>query len=333
MNKGLVISVLVIFLLLVGCAGPDISNTVKKEKQDTPNIVNESEDSPEEAPVDLSENKFIITTGTKDAKVKAVFEGKIEEFTVDSSDLDIIMFELKERYDVSLSYVRDHTEIGGLSYFEYKQQLEQKTQEKTGEVKPKRIQVELLTSSGKSSVETLFDSGNVDTFTLNSIDKDSINFDLADKYDIPLDDIKRLVKYYNEGEEKPDINELAEKVNAGLQKYLVEKDAGALRSVGCDFFNHVITFQFMLEGDKNAILYSDIVGPYTEKRVIRFKLNSQNLPNLVGSIEGSAATVEFETNILYSCVNEGKGVYWKGEDDRYADQPDVLAIQMVGGSD
>ena len=75
MNKGLVISVLVIFLLLVGCAGPDISNTVKKEKQDTPNIVNESEDSPEEAPVDLSENKFIITTGTKDAKVKAVFEG------------------------------------------------------------------------------------------------------------------------------------------------------------------------------------------------------------------------------------------------------------------
>ncbi|MBS3128002.1 hypothetical protein J4410_02565 [Candidatus Woesearchaeota archaeon] len=322
-----------ILFFVTACAGPDMLQVedTSSEDQKEASIDTEEEQEAEQEELDLTENKFIITPGTTSSVVKAIFEGKVEDFTIENADVDLVLFDLKEKYDVSLSYVREHSVIEGLSYFDYKQKQEQKEEETSGVVQPVRIQVQFIDSQGKANVEALFESGNIDTFSIESVDEDVINFDLADKYEMTRDAVKRLTKYFDENEQKPDINEFAEKLDEGLQEFIVQKDTGTLRSVGCDFFKHIITFEFMLEGDQNATIYGEDIGPYTGKRILRFKLNSQNLPELKCGADGLAT--EFEPNVLYRCTNIERGVYWKGEDERYSDKPDILAIQLVGGYD
>ena len=326
---------ILLMCFLVACAGPDDTVSItasENEHASTSENASAPRESAEEKPLNLSENKFILTLHESSADVKAIFEGKVEEFKLDGSDLDLLLFDLKEKYDLSLNYVREHIEINGKSYFDYTQFKEQESKEKEGAVKPIKIQVEIKTTAGKADAEVLFSSGNVDTFTLDTVDEDAINFDLADKYKIPLSDVKRLIKYYHPGEVKPDINALAEKVDQGVRAKIVEKDSGTLRSVGCDFFNHLLTFDLMISEGGNATLYGEGIGPYAGKRIIRFKLNSQPLEKL--TCQGAnAAALEFEPGVLYTCTQKEKGIYWTGEDDRYSDREDILAVKLVGAYD
>lgn len=328
------LSVIILTILLVACAGPDGTVDVVENNKTTQNAQSKTDSeqvSETKEELDLSENKFIATIGKDSTQVKAVYDQKIKEFVIESIDPDLIVFDLKDKYSASLEYIRQHLTIDGKSYSEYKESKVQGEAEKKGKVKPKTIQVEILESQNKAKVDILFPSGNTDSFTLNTKDKDEINFDLADRFSIPVLEVRDLVTYYGEGQVKTDIKELGEKVDAGLKEKIVEKSTGSLRSVGCDYFNHIITFEFMLEGEQNAVLYAEDLGPYSTKRVIRFKLNSQTLSEPTCGADGTVK--EFEPGKLYRCTKKEKGIYWMGEDERYSDKMDLISLEVIGAHD
>ncbi|MBS3177025.1 hypothetical protein J4457_07385 [Candidatus Woesearchaeota archaeon] len=287
------LSVIILTILLVACAGPDGTVDVVENNKTTQNAQSKTDSeqvSETKEELDLSENKFIATIGKDSTQVKAVYDQKIKEFVIESIDPDLIVFDLKDKYSASLEYIRQHLTIDGKSYSEYKESKVQGEAEKKGKVKPKTIQVEILESQNKAKVDILFPSGNTDSFTLNTKDKDEINFDLADRFSIPVLEVRDLVTYYGEGQVKTDIKELGEKVDAGLKEKIVEKSTGSLRSVGCDYL-------------------------------------SEPTCGADGTVK------EFEPGKLYRCTKKEKGIYWMGEDERYSDKMDLISLEVIGAHD
>lgn len=135
-------------------------------------------------------------------------------------------------------------------------------------VKPDRIDVHQYKSGGsnKSDVIALF-GGKTTKFTLDEGDKDAVIFEISKKFGKPLKLIRSLIyfegfPYLKPSQLKATTEIVAtaadEKLNPETIPFLVEKEEGFIRGVGCILEKNLLRVKVANEGDEDIKLFRDV---------------------------------------------------------------------------